>query len=349
MTRWYAGYGTSLMTEALIHHRDAIVGNWKGGFANADLNPLDDAKNLKRWEPWVRASILDFELMMPLHFAVPVDEKDKEIPDTFMLWHVDPVAGKVPGFIPIASLSRPLEAKLLKQLDLVEGYAALREDRASEILAQLGPAAAFWSAVVNLHPDRTRWTLELIDIALRLANFVEMRFKQALSCRRPVEFSPQVQPMILTPGHGTLPSGHATESFMIAYILWQLMRDKGRDALWCEMLMRQANRVAVNRTIAGVHFPIDSAAGEMLGLTLGQYFVTRALAKDKYESCRFFGNVFADAADFQWRLLFDTTSAVPKRAFPAAAPKFAEKIGDEEVPQSKLLAKIWELAAEEWL
>ena len=39
--------------------------------------------------------------------------------------------------------------------------------------------------------------------------------------------------------------------------------------------MRQAARIAINRTVAGVHFPADSAAGAVLGLTLGQYLVKR--------------------------------------------------------------------------
>ena len=43
--------------------------------------------------------------------------------------------------------------------------------------------------------------------------------------------------------------------------------------------MRLATRIAVNRTIAGVHFPIDSAAGAVLGLTLGLYFVARCQAQ----------------------------------------------------------------------
>ena len=36
-------------------------------------------------------------------------------------------------------------------------------------------------------------------------------------------------------------------------------------------LVRQARRFSINRTVAGVHFPIDASAGQMLGTTLGEY------------------------------------------------------------------------------
>ena len=94
------------------------------------------------------------------------------------------------------------------------------------------PPVVYWSTVLNLHPDRRRWTLELLGAALRLANLGEMRFKQALACRRPIEMSPQLQPMIQTPGHGSLPSGHATEAFIVAHVLWSLVdaADAGQDS-----------------------------------------------------------------------------------------------------------------------
>ena len=106
-----------------------------------------------------------------------------------------------------------------------------------------------------------------------------MRLKQALASRRRNEYSPQVQPMILTPSHSSFPSGHATETFMSAIVLWKLLQAAGGTArlLHSSPTPRRRGYAVhaaglsrrVNRTIAGVHFPIDSAAGAVLGLTLG--------------------------------------------------------------------------------
>ncbi len=56
--------------------------------------------------------------------------------------------------------------------------------------------------------------------------------------------------MIQTPGHGSLPSGHATENFMTAWVLWKLGANTAGDVLWLEQSMRLATRIAANRTIA---------------------------------------------------------------------------------------------------
>ncbi|MEK6244260.1 MAG: phosphatase PAP2 family protein [Pseudomonadota bacterium] len=245
------------------------------------------------------------------------------------------------------SIIRPTRAIFRRQLKFLNGYADLREDRASEILAQLSPPLAFWSSVANLHPSRTRWTIELLGAALRLAMFVEMRFKHALACRRPLEYSPQVQPMILTPGHGTLPSGHATEAHIVAYVLWRLLRraEPTKNRRWCDQLMRQAARIAINRTVAGVHFPVDSAAGQLLGLTLGDYFVRRCGnngSPANYRAWRFDGPRFNGNLDFDWRLLYNTTTDLR-----LSAP-FTDILPMQTAQVSALLTWLWRKAVAEW-
>ncbi|MEP7329239.1 MAG: PA-phosphatase, partial [Betaproteobacteria bacterium] len=142
------------------------------------------------------------------------------------LWHIDVATGGATPtgtWQPLVTMVRPNEATLLAQLDLVNGWADLRADRAREILAQTAPQYAFWGSVVPLYQARHPRTLELLHLALSLAKCAEMNFKNALCVRRPHEYSAQVQPMLKTPIHGSLPSGHSTEAHTVAYVLSELV------------------------------------------------------------------------------------------------------------------------------
>ena len=123
----------------------------------------------------------------------------------------------------IAEIKRPVQKTFEDQIPMVLSWAELRYERATEILAQIDPQYAFWSSIVYMHPDRTKRTFELINILLQFCVYVEMRFKHALACWRPVEYNPQVQPMITTPGHGSFPSGHSTQTHAVAYVLEKLL------------------------------------------------------------------------------------------------------------------------------
>ena len=212
---------------------------------------------------------------------------------------------------------------------------------------------AFWGSVVNLHPDHKKFTIELLDVALNLANIVEMRVKHAMACRRPIEYSPQVQPMILTPGHGSLPSGHATEAHMIARLLLELLgaaTTAGNPSqLLREQLMRQAARVAINRTVAGVHFPVDSMAGEMLGLKLADYLIARCRGTGGptvYTPRLFNGEMVYGTSDFDFREQYNTTSGalnIPPSGYIVEQPALNHKI-----PSSGLLSWLWDKAKAEW-
>jgi hypothetical protein len=241
---------------------------------------------------------------------------------------------------------------LAMQLEFLDLYADLRDDRATEILAQLSPPTAFWASVLHLHPDHKKWTIELIDVALNLANLAEMRFKHALVCRRPIEYSPQVQPIILTPSHGTLPSGHSTEAHMIARLLIELRGAAGKaDAasqLLREQLMRQAARVAINRTVAGVHFPIDSMAGQTLGFKLAEYIIARCNDPTNPATSLtpwlFNGQMVYGRQDFDFRDQYDTTAGKTKVAA-FVAEDTAKKHG---VKGTAALGWLWGKAAAEW-
>ena len=86
-----------------------------------------------------------------------------------------------------------------------------------------------------------------------------------------MEFSSIIQPMLATPTHSTLPSGHATQAHAVAMVLSRLVEGRPPMSAVGNHRFRIAARIAINRTVAGVHFPVDSASGAVLGIALGEW------------------------------------------------------------------------------
>ena len=174
---------------------------------------IDDPLQLERWEAWVRAYTALGEMLQGISF----NKTTSTTPARDIGFQV-----LSPTYV-IAEIERPAEATFQNQIPMVLSWAELRNERATEIMAQIDPQYAFWSSIVYMHPDRTRRTFELINILLQFCVYVEMRFKHALACWRPVEYNAQVQPMITTPGHGAFPSGHSTQAHAVAHVLKALL------------------------------------------------------------------------------------------------------------------------------
>ena len=194
---------------------------------------------------------------------------------------------------------------------------------------------AFFATVLPITSARTPATLRLLHIANQLALFTEMQMKHIFACARPVEYSPQVQPMITTPGHGTYPMGHGCEARVMARLLAALtLPVGGANPTWDSLnhqLDRLAERIAENRIVAGVHFRVDQGAGDALGNALADYL--EAFAHDA------------------------TNANVPQRVFepePPAASMDAEaalpKVAITLPPAAERceLLRIWAQARQEW-
>jgi membrane-associated phospholipid phosphatase len=236
-------------------------------------------------------------------------------------------------------------------VDYVNNWADLRSDRLREILTQRTPPYAYWGSVVPLYPERNAKTIELINVLLGLASVVAQRFKHSLCVRRPHEFSAQVQPIIQTPGHGSLPSGHATEAFAVAWLLLRLLSSKpGLIAPpgFVRQLMAQAARIAINRTVAGLHFPVDSLAGQVLGLSIGEYFCARCRpggASTNVSGWRLDANDPL-IADFSGGEIVDVTAPPSYRVAPL--PSYAVQSTAVAVEGSDILNWLWNEALNEW-
>ena len=228
----------------------------------------------------------------------------------------------------------------MQQLDLVATYSELREDRAAEVLSQLHGGSAFWASIIGMTSHRHRYTAELVDLAMSLATHVEMRIKHAMAVPRPVEMSPQIQPFIPTPGHASWPSGHATEAYLTCRLLQALLPNAPQ---YREQLERLAARIAVNRTVAGLHFPVDSAVGRLLGTSLAEFMVARCQGSPVAErgfDGRLFEGPGGSALDFDPR--------VPMPDHLSATGYYQMLSAPHPVALSPILEFMWGKAAQEW-
>lgn len=316
----------------MTQSRSALAGPFKGTVFPPKLpSPLDKPERLERWDAVPRLQVCELELLSGLHFDV--NQTKERIALRFVNLNRKPLQDQS-----LTNLSRPTEKIFMQQLDLVANYAELREDRNIEILTQMVPQWPFWSSIIGLSSHRHKWTIELISLALSLASHVEMRFKHAFACPRPVDLSPQIQPMIPTPGHASWPSGHATEAFLVSTLLQALLPN---GAKYQEQLDRQAARIAVNRTVAGLHYPVDSAVGRLLGTSLAEFFVARCTGQKVHER-GFNGTKFQglkdQVLDFDPRVsMIDNKSGYYEYSSTASA-----------IAASPLLEFMWTKAAKEW-
>ena len=241
-------------------------------------------------------------------------------------------------------LSRPSLDQFKEQLYYLRTTADLRFDRQAEIQSQVGDLTPYFSALSYMSPETHKWTLELIALITRTCQVCEMRLKQLFDCPRPIAFAQEVQPMIPTPGHPTWPSGHATESFATATLMACLSDPNFQNPVQAVNAQlpayRLSARIALNRTVAGVHFPTDSVAGATLGIAIAEFIINYSRQAPKTSCYAFNGGAFE--GDFNLTLLGET---MPGSASPTITQSEVTLPTTDRV---NLLSKLWDAAAKEW-
>lgn len=101
-------------------------------------------------------------------------------------------------------------------------------------------------------------TGQAIQAILDEINPVIFRLKTGSDRVRPHKLDPTLTTVIDVPEHPAYPSGHSTQAHAVAFLLTRLAPEHQAE------FERDALRVAINREIAGVHYPSDSAAGRLL-------------------------------------------------------------------------------------
>jgi membrane-associated phospholipid phosphatase/GNAT superfamily N-acetyltransferase len=260
----YQGGARALMAQALERTRSKIVRPADPRFVppapgvmQAPTQGPDNAAPLWRWGAEYRVHAVVADLAWRLRVDAGVL---KSLPDGL-------------DSLSLPSMSALPTAWRVEQIDKVQRAAVEREDRLPEILAQSDDLWLFFRLVLGVQAATSPILEELMAVAWQWATPLVMALKNDVAALRPVQVAPRVMPVITTPAHGSLPSGHAAMSAMTAEILTALMFDGDTKHARAQQLDRLTRRVAFNRVVAGVHFPVDSAAGYALGRQLAGHFI----------------------------------------------------------------------------
>lgn len=171
-----------------------------------------------------------------------------------------------------------------KELALLHEYTKLRTpDRLRDIQEEremsgvrIGPE------VLTTYFSSPRYTAtgKLLRLLFEEIEPVILRQKVAFDRVRPDKLDPTLTTAIDVPEHPAYPSGHATQSFAVAFLLGMINPERQ------SVYERDALRIAVNREIAGVHYPSDSAAGKILASQVVSFLIQHQSVAKLIEEAR---------------------------------------------------------------
>jgi acid phosphatase (class A) len=153
------------------------------------------------------------------------------------------------------ALHREKGAQLREVLEMADE----RQARFTEIIDQHSGEGAikYWLGMLSIDAGSAPATYQLIRVARRVGEIVVMCLKDHYREARPSQVCPAIVPMIDPPVTPAFPAGHALQSHLISLCLAEARRTRNQS----EMLFGLSRRVAENRVIAGLHYPLDNEAG----------------------------------------------------------------------------------------
>jgi membrane-associated phospholipid phosphatase len=173
----------------------------------------------------------------------------------------------------LPTAQKDIDAELEELVTLIE----YRPGVMSEAMAQFTNPWAYFRGILMCNSASAPATHALVETASHIGQFQAMHYKFAFNRPRPSQYSPALLPPIDVPGHASFPSGHATESLLIALCLEEVMPPAASTppAVYAPApppppypgispLQQMAARIARNREVLGLHFASDSRAGRLL-------------------------------------------------------------------------------------
>jgi len=153
---------------------------------------------------------------------------------------------------------------------LVTAAAEERADALGEVLSQSDEFISYFLNLMTARPAAYPKTTRVLAMTSLIGTSVAMYFKGAYQRPRPSQLCPALLPPIEVPGHASFPSGHSTQSHLLALIMQKVLQGLPQGATMFDDLWTLADVIARNREIAGLHYRSDTEAGIAIATTVSE-------------------------------------------------------------------------------
>lgn len=160
----------------------------------------------------------------------------------------------------------------------IEKLRALRtpEMLAAEYDNMIGESADFVGCFEQLayfdahsHPVTSGLVQTMVVIGWTLVQY----YKELFGRSRPTVVDPTFEALVRVPTFPAYPSGHATQSHLIMNALQEVVPDFSPGQTLSGELTKLASRISTNRELAGVHYHLDTTAGQELARQIWQLII----------------------------------------------------------------------------
>ncbi len=159
------------------------------------------------------------------------------------------------------------------EIDYLKQIAQTRSPRDIVLIAKEDhdPQRRFYD-LLDINEAEHPLTIKLVKRTAAEAYLPILYFKQKFSRIRPYQLDNDLSTVINEPPHASYPSGHATQGYLLALVLSDLL-EKGDPRV--DELMELGTRMGTRREIAGVHYPSDTRAGVELAKQLKDWLMKK--------------------------------------------------------------------------
>lgn len=165
---------------------------------------------------------------------------------------------------PIIELDAPTETMWNAEVGSVSKAAKRRKGQSDEISSQVEATPTFFASILGITTTTHPNTVEMMSVVSHVVGRIVHPIKHAFAIPRPAEVVRTIGPAIGTPPHYSFPAGHAAFCYAQAMLFTCVF--KGAPVA---DLFRLAALVSDNRVVAGLHYPMDTDGGFVIGNSIG--------------------------------------------------------------------------------